>query len=89
MGISLNDLEYLVCINVMLLPLKKLVVQDEWLSPYCKHLKEKFDLQSEKTTKLIQTLFNKEKYVLHIRNLELYLELGMKLTKIHRVLQFN
>ena len=27
---------------------EKIVVQDEWLSPYCKHLKEKFDLQSDK-----------------------------------------
>ena len=58
---------------------KNLMVQDEWLSPYCKHLKEKFDLQSYKTTKLIPTLFNKGKYVSHTRNLELYLELGIKL----------
>ena len=39
--------------------------------------------------KIIPTLTNIEKYVLHIRNLILYLKLGMKLTKIHRVLQFN
>ena len=68
---------------------EKLVVQDEWLSPYRKNVKEKFNLASDKLTKLIPTFFNKTKYVLRIRNLELYLELGMKLTKIHRVLQFN
>ena len=56
---------------------------------FSKNLKEKFDLASDKTTKLIPTLFNKEKYVLHVRNLSLYKDLGMKLTKIHRVLQFN
>ena len=68
---------------------EKLIVQDDLLSPFCKNLKEKFGLTSDKTTKLIPTLFNKEKYVLHVRNLSLYKDLGMKLTKIHRVLQFN
>ena len=33
---------------------------------------------------VMQILFNKEKYVLHIRN-HLYKDFGMKLTKIHSV----
>ncbi len=33
------------------------------------------------TTKLIPNLRNKTKYILHIRNLMLYIELGMELTK--------
>ena len=32
---------------------------------------------------------NKEKYVVHYRNLKFYLEQGMILTKIHRVVSFN
>ena len=59
------DLEYLENLhdlhNDYSLAPEKLVAQDEWLSPYCKHLKEKIDLQSDKTTKLIPTFFNKEK----------------------------
>ena len=64
-------------------------MQDDWLSPFCKNLKEKFGLASDKTIKLIPSLFNKEKYVLHVKNLNFYTNLGIKLNKINRVLQFN
>ena len=33
--------------------------------------------------------FDKEKYVNHYENLQLYLRLGMKLRKIHHIVEFN
>ena len=39
--------------------------------------------------KLIPNFGNKTNYVVHYRNLQLYLSLGMKLSKIHRALKFN
>ena len=37
--------------------------------------------------KLVPNFGNKSKYVLHYRNLQLYLSLGMKLTKVHKILK--
>ena len=68
---------------------EKLNVTDDMLSDYCKEIKEKFKISSSKIRKLIPTLSTKEKYVLHEENLKLYIKLGLKVTKIHRILQFS
>ena len=34
-------------------------------------------------------VFGKETYMLHYENLQLYLMLGLKFKKVHRVLEFN
>ena len=39
--------------------------------------------------KLVPNLCNKDRYVLHYRNLQLYTSLGMRLTKVHRTLPFD
>ena len=68
---------------------EKLKVTNEMLSDYCKTIQKKFNISSGLEHKLIPTLADKQNYVLHYRNLQLYLNLGLKLKKVHRVLEFN
>ena len=46
-------------------------------------------LRVNKVNKLIPNLNNKGKYVIHHKNLKQYLDLGLKLIKIHRGVKFN
>ena len=59
------------------------------LSDYCKKIADEYGIKVGHVMKLIPNLGNKTNYVLHYRNLQLYLSLEMKLTKIHRVLKFK
>ncbi|XP_022805804.1 uncharacterized protein LOC111342944 [Stylophora pistillata] len=47
------------------------------------------NLMVDKVKKLLCTLGGKEKYVIHRETLKLYMSLGMKIGKIHRVIKFN
>ena len=48
-----------------------------------------YEIKLVGVNKLVPTLGNKSNYVLHYKNLELYLSLGMKLFSIHRILKFK
>ena len=67
----------------------KLAVSSDMLSNYYKKFADKYETKIGDVKKLIPNLGNKTNYVVHYKNLQLYLSLGMKLTKIRRVLQFK
>ena len=62
---------------------------NDMLSGYCKKIADKYKISIGLVSKLIPTLRDKKEYVLHYRNLQLYLDLGLKIKKVHRVLEFN
>ena len=67
---------------------EKLAISHDILSD-CKKIADEYEIKVGDVEKLIPNLGNKTNYVLHYRNLQLYLSLGMKLTKIHRVLKLK
>ena len=68
---------------------EKHAVSSDMLSNYCKTFADKYEIKVGDVKKLIPKLGNETNYVIHSRNFQLYLSLGIKLTKIHRVLKFQ
>jgi len=81
---ELHDVHY----SYPLAPEKK-VTDPRQMSEYQHKLMADLGIKPTNTEKLVPTLEDKEKYVLHHRNLQLYLRLGMRLKKVHRVLEFD
>ena len=68
---------------------EKFAITYDMLSDYCKKIADEYEIKVGDVKELIPNLGSKINYVLHHRNLEFYLSLGMKLTKTHRVLKFK
>ena len=68
---------------------EKLAISYDMRSDYCKQIAGEFEIKVGDVKKLIPNLNNKTNDVVHYGNLQLYLPLGMKLTKTHRLLKFN
>ena len=67
---------------------ERLMVQKKWMSEYQHNLLGVGEAPTE-IEKLVPNLRNMDRYVLHYRNLQLYMSLGMRLTKVHRALRFD
>ena len=66
-----------------------LVIDKKYYSEYQKDVAAQIGKQFFDNVKLVPNLRDKKEYVIHGQTLKLYLQLGLKLTKIHRVLEFD
>ena len=64
-------------------------IEENSLSEFQLNLLQTMGIKKVKTPKLVQTLNNKNNYTIHYLNLKLYVELGMVVRKVHRILQFT
>ena len=68
---------------------EKFEISQNMLSNYCFSIANEYGIKIGGVNKLVPNLGNKSKYVVRYRNLRLYLSLGMKLTKTHKILKFK
>ena len=67
---------------------ERMVVEKGWMSEY-QHSLLSVGAAPTEVEKLVPNLRNKSRYVLHYRNLQLYMSLGLRLTAVHRALRFD
>ena len=75
-----NFLDYPLCPEIK-------SINEDMLSEYQKYLNDELNIKyNEKDKKLILDLLPKKNYKVYYKNLEYYLKLGLKVTKVHRIL---
>ena len=68
---------------------EKFNIPIELLSDYSLKIANVHDINTGTVNKLVSNLMNKNNYVIHYRNLQRCLKLGMKLKKIYKILKFK
>jgi hypothetical protein len=68
---------------------ERLSPPEEWLSPYARSVLSLTNSKYTPCEKLVPNLNNKTKYWIHYRNLKFALQHGLKLTAIHRIIEFT
>ena len=77
-----SDLEYCSELHYLhndyVLAPEKLEISQNMLSKYCFSIADEYGIKVGRVNKLVLNVGNKSKYVVHYRNLQLYLSLGIE-----------
>ena len=68
---------------------EKITINISDLSPRSQQIHKYLNRTEKKFDRLTATFLKRKKYCLHIKNLQLYCQLGMILVKIHRAIKFE
>ena len=68
---------------------KELKINHDMLSSCCSNIANVYGIKIGYVDKLVPNLGYKSKYALRYKNFQLYLSLGIKLTKVHRILKYK
>jgi hypothetical protein len=71
------------------MPVRRVIQPNEWSESHQRSLADQLNLQTSGVPKLICDLHEKKNYILHHCTLQMYVSLGVKITKINRVLRFR
>ena len=68
---------------------EKIEISSDMLSKYCGDIANKYGIKFGGVKKLVPNLRYKIKYVVHHKNLQYYLSLGVRVIKVHKTLRFK
>ena len=75
--------------TIIILPPDKIEIKKEMLCKYQLKIADLCNISTGNVKKIVDSFFNKEKYMRHYENLQLYLRLRLGLKISHHVLEFN
>ena len=82
-------INYMNCIVIIHQHQEKLEINRDMLSKYSSNIENIYEIKIVDINKLAPNLDNKSKHILHYRNFQLYLSLGMKLVSFQRIPKFK
>ena len=68
---------------------EKINIRKEWLYNYCLEIANELNITIGSVKKLVPNLMNKNNYMIHYRNVQQCLKVGLKFKKMHRILKFK